>query len=122
MKKYSLKQLFSLVDGRLSTKMEDVYDMLNHICNESLYTHHLPVAMRFIKELPTQPDWWPKVEAEIATASQAVGSNEFQPLMDYIDQHNTTYEIPQLTAEQLENFWPFMMDNSLLKNLGSNHR
>lgn len=43
--KFTTKQLFSLVDGRLSTKMEDVYDMLDTASGSNLMTHHLPPGM-----------------------------------------------------------------------------
>lgn len=113
MKTFTLKQLFSLVDGRLSTDIGDVYEMLNHICNENLYTHHLPVAMKFIKQLSPIPDWYTAAESEIAAAKNIVG-DDFKNLMDYINQHNTSYEITQLSGETLKGFIPYMMDNSLL--------
>lgn len=53
-KKYTLLQLFSIVDGRLSTAgMESVYDILEHVCNmPGIMTHHLPVANRYVKLHP----------------------------------------------------------------------
>ena len=53
--KFNLKQLFSLVDGRLATEIGDIYKMLNHICNDNLYTHHLPVAHDYLKI--KNPSW-----------------------------------------------------------------
>ena len=47
----SLKKAFTILDGRLSTKMDDVYEMLNFIFSENLYTHQIPTAMRKLKEL-----------------------------------------------------------------------
>jgi hypothetical protein len=44
-KQFNLLQLFSLVDGRLSTSMNDVYTMLNHICDADLMTHNLSKAL-----------------------------------------------------------------------------
>lgn len=41
----SLKKAFTILDGRLSTKMDDVYEMLNFIFSENLYTHQIPTAM-----------------------------------------------------------------------------
>ena len=40
----SLKKAFTILDGRLSTKMDDVYEMLNFIFSENLYTHQIPVT------------------------------------------------------------------------------
>ena len=63
-KKFTLLQLFSLVDGRLSTSMEDVYDMLNHIIDDNLMTHHLPVAMNYLEE--KNPKWFQQCKKRIS--------------------------------------------------------
>ena len=116
MKKFTLLQLFSLVDGRLSTKMEDVYDMLNHITGESLMTHHLPVAMKFIQE--KNPDWFQECEKRISE----MGINKetpFEVCLAKFKNDNPTYNIPKLSPGDLEGFPNFMLNNSLLSKLGS---
>lgn len=116
MKNFSLKQLYSIVDGRLSTNMGDVYDMLNHITNSNLFTHQLPTALNFLKEV--NPIWYQDVKADIENVRQKVG-DEFTNQMDYIDENNRNYIIPQLSDYELRGFNEYMVDNSLLKKLGS---
>jgi len=110
--KFSLRKLFSIVDGRLSTKMEDVYEMLNHITGESLMTHHLPVAMKFIesKNLP----WFREVAKEIKKLKDE-SCDDFSSIMDYIkNQHNPIYEVPPLTDKEKEGLDEYMVENSLM--------
>lgn len=33
-KQFTLLQLFPVVDGRLASTMDDVYDVLNHVCDQ----------------------------------------------------------------------------------------
>ena len=43
--KVSLKKAFSILDGRLSTEIGDVYEMLNYIFDQDFMTHQLPTAL-----------------------------------------------------------------------------
>ena len=43
-------QLANITDGRFCTKMEDIYSILNYVTNSDLFTHHLPVAQRYLEE------------------------------------------------------------------------
>ena len=95
-KQFTLLQLFSIIDGRLSTNIEDVYDMLNHITSESLMTHHLPVAMDYIKK--TNPEWFNLVQNDLTEIKSNIG-NGFLPLIDFIKENNTKYNIPPLTEK-----------------------
>lgn len=120
-KQFNLLQLFSLVDGRLSTTMDDVYSMLNHICDEeSLMTHHLPVAMNYIKE--KNPKWFRVIDQRLTTIKARCQSNTFETVIGYIkDNVNDTYDIPQLKDEfDTSDFGSFMVDNSLLLKRMSN--
>lgn len=117
MKKFTILQLFSLIDGRLSTKMDDIYDMLNHITGDSLMTHHLPVANQFIKQITPIPQWLTEASLHIANAKQAVGNN-FEDLMKYLKENNVDIEVPALTEEEKAGFGDYMIKNSLLlKNI-----
>lgn len=112
-KKFTMLQLFSILDGRLSTNMDDVYEMLNHITGEDLMTHHLPVAMSYIKEV--NPEWFKTLENKLLFIKAQVQSNTFETLIGAIkDKYNEEYQIPQLTAEEMKNFGAYMVDNSLL--------
>lgn len=115
-KKFTTLQLFSLVDGRLSTSMDDVYDMLNHITGEELMTHHLPVAMKYLKE--KNPKWFQQATDRLFALKARLNSNTFETLIGAIkDKHNETYDIPQLKDEMdASDFGGYMIENSLLLN------
>ena len=111
--KFTVKQLFSIIDGRLSTEMIDVYEILNAATGEQLMTHQLPVAMKYLGEVG--PDWYVKAHEQLAEIKQKVG-DDFQVLMRYIDEmlpHNY-HEVIELTKDQREGFGKYMVDNSLL--------
>lgn len=112
-KQFNLLQLFSLVDGRLSTTMDDVYLMLNHICDdESLMTHHLPVAMDYIKE--KNPTWLSIVKNTYDTLG-CTKETDFEECVRLITANNEIINIPQLKDEfDTTDFGSFMIDNSLL--------
>lgn len=56
--KVTLKQSFSLLDGRLSSDIGDVYQMLNYAFDTSFWTHELPGAMDRLTEI--NPEWFRK--------------------------------------------------------------
>ena len=87
----SLKKAFTILDGRLSTKMDDVYEMLNFIFSENLYTHQIPTAMRKLKEL--NPDWFSDGVNVVESIKQNYNTNDFQELMEIIDKEFYAYEI-----------------------------
>ena len=124
-KKFTTLQLFSLIDGRLSTSIDNVYDMLNHICDTSLMTHHLPVAMNYIRE--KNPKWFQEQKQRLETIGRTfytpIIGNIFNikdiPFKDFIDciktKYNEDVEIPQLKDEfDTSDFGNYMVDNSLL--------
>ena len=117
--KTSLKKIFSLIDGRLSTEMNDVYVQLDWITGESLMTHSLGTANKYIKSLDL--DWWKAIEARLDEIKALIG-NDFEDLMEYIDTNypEDDIELVELTSEQKVGFGPYMMENSALKNLGKN--
>jgi len=82
-KNFTLVQLFSIVDGRLSTSMDDVYNILNHIIGDNLMTHHLPVASRFVSEV-LRPQWFVDARKDIDDAVAEIGTSEFKPLISYL--------------------------------------
>ena len=121
-KQFTLEQLFSLCDGRLSTNMDDVYAMLNHICDSDLMTHHLPVAMDYLRL--KNPTWFDEVKTRLETiGSLSLGlesklSDDFKAFIATVkSQYNDTYDIPQLKDEfDTSDFAQYMIDNSLLLN------
>jgi len=91
--KVSLEKAFSILDGRLSTKFEDVIEMLNYIFNENLYIHQLPSAMNLIQK--TNPDWFAAGVAHLEEIRSIVGTNDFESLINYIKENcsSSDYDI-----------------------------
>jgi hypothetical protein len=91
--KVSLEKAFSILDGRLSTNMEDVCQMLNYVYNTSLFTHQLPTAMRKLKE--TNPTWFANGVTLLEEIRSIVGTNDFEPLINYIKENysSSDYDI-----------------------------
>lgn len=89
--KVSLIKAFSILDGRLSTEIGDVYEMLNFIFSENIYTHQIPTAMRKLKEL--NPDWFSDGVDAIESIKQNYNTNDFQELMEIINKEFYAYEI-----------------------------
>lgn len=93
-KKFTLIQLFNVVDGRLSTTIDDVYDILNHVFNTSFLTHELPGAMDRLKA--ARPLWFTIIESEIDTLKRLHG-DDFKKLTKVIrEEMNIEFDIPQL--------------------------
>ena len=115
--KFTLKQLFSIFDGRLSTEIGDVYKMLDHITGEELMTHHLPTAFTFVKSKNLK--WFTDGVAKIDTIKKKLNTDDFESLMAYLDKNNEIIDVPELTAKEKEGFSTFMVDNSLLNKIGS---
>ena len=125
-KKFSLKQLFAIVDGRMSTNMDDIYDILDHVCDTNLMTHHLPIAKDYL--LLKNPKWVQQVKLLLEEIGKTIGSSIFTPhfvsrnvefgrFMDAINNNNPIIEVPQLKDEiDTTDFKDYMINNSLLLN------
>jgi hypothetical protein len=113
-KQFTTLQLFSIIDGRLSTTIDDVYDILNHVCNDELMTHHLPVAMDYLRY--KNPKWFVKERARIEAIKARLNSNTFETVIGAIkDKYNETVDVSQLKDEfNTEDFGEYMVTNSLL--------
>lgn len=115
-KKFTLLQLFSVLDGRLATDISDVYEVLNHVTDDDLFTHHLPIAIKYLRL--KNPKWFQDGQATIKKIAEEmkVDMSDFPSLISGIEKHSTVYDIPQLKDEfDTSDFIEFMVDNSLLK-------
>jgi len=94
---YSLKQLFSIIDGRLSTKIEDVYQILTFYTGNPIYTHELIDVIESIKN--NKPDWFINAENKIDEIKLEIG-NDFNLLMKEIDENysNTSFQIRPINS------------------------
>lgn len=88
--KVSLKKAFSILDGRLSTEIGDVYEMLNYIFDANFMTHQLPTAMRKLKEL--NPKWFSDGVKTI-DGLKANYDDDFIKIIGVIDNDFNNFEI-----------------------------
>lgn len=95
----TLKQFFSIGDGRLSTEIGDVYQMLNYIFSENFFTHQLPTAMRRLIEL--NPKWFSDAVSVIDEIKSKVGSDDFTLLIEAIDKgySNLTVKLEKVESQ-----------------------
>ena len=89
--KVSLKVAFSILDGRLSTKIEDVYEMLNYIFDQRFMTHQLPSAMQELKK--SNPEWFKKAVKLIDDIKRVNRTNDFEELMCFMDEEFFDYTV-----------------------------
>ena len=89
--KVSLKKAFSILDGRLSTEIGDVYEMLNYIFDANFFTHQLPTAMRTLQD--KNPEWFQNGVNIINDIKRTNNTDDFAQLMELIDKGFPTYQI-----------------------------
>ncbi|TDX83971.1 hypothetical protein [Epilithonimonas xixisoli] len=88
--KVTLKKAFSIIDGRLSTEIGDVYEMLNYIFDDNFMTHQLPTAMNRLKEL--NPNWFSGMVDVLNDVKKTNNTNDFGELIKIIDKSFPAYE------------------------------
>ena len=81
--KVRLKTAFSILDGRLSTDIDEVYEMLNFIFDEKFMTHQLPDAMNTLKE--KNPKWFSDALFVLDGIKEKHKTTNFNVLMALID-------------------------------------
>lgn len=111
--KVTLKKAFSILDGRLSTEMSDVYEMLNYIYDDELYTHQLPSAMKRLIKL--NPDWFQRGVDAINTIKETHGTNDFGELMEILDEHYPTREIDLGRIDEKIGFLAGLVEEETIK-------
>ena len=89
--KVSLKKAFSILDGRLSTEIGDVYEMLSYIFDTELYTHQLPTAMDVLQD--KNPEWFQNGVNIINDIKRTNNTNDFEVLMELIDKGFPAYQL-----------------------------
>lgn len=83
--KVSFEKAFSILDGRLSTEMGDVFKMLNYIFDTEFHTLELPIATRKLQQ--ANPKWFAAGVATLEEIRSIVGSNDFESLIKYIQEN-----------------------------------
>ena len=80
---FPLKQLFSIVDGRLSTSISDIQGILGVYYGRSVFTHELPELIDEVES--AKPDWYMQVKGLIDYIKWRNYTDDFVKLMDILD-------------------------------------
>ena len=90
-KYFSLKQLFSIVDGRLSASISDIRSILGVYCGRSVFTHEIPTLLDEIKS--AKPDWYMQAKVLVDYIKWSNYTDNFGKLMDILDKDFTNVYI-----------------------------
>ena len=80
---FPLKQLFSIVDGRLSTSISDIQSIFGVYFGRSVFTHELPELIGKVKL--SKPDWYIQAKGLIDYIKWRNYTDDFVKLMDILD-------------------------------------
>ena len=80
---FPLKQLFSIVDGRLSTSISDIQGILGVYYGRSVFTHELPELIDEVES--AKPDWYMQAKGLIEYVKWRKHTDDFVKLMDILD-------------------------------------
>ena len=80
---FRLKQLFSIVDGRLSTSISDIQSIFGVYCGRSVFTHELPELIDEVES--AKPDWYMQAKGIIEYVKWRKHTDDFVKLMDILD-------------------------------------
>ena len=92
--KFTLKELFSIVDGRLSTEMDVVNNILIIVTNDEVIPPTgVSIVVDNIKR--KQPKWYVEALQDLQPIKQLIGNN-FEDLMKHLDTEKKTYTVTPL--------------------------
>lgn len=80
---FPLKQLFSIVDGRLSASISDIQSIFGVYCGRSVFTLELPELIDEVKS--AKPDWYIQAKGLIDYIKWRNYTDDFVKLMDILD-------------------------------------
>ena len=80
---FPLKQLFSIVDGRLSTSVSDIQRILGVYFGRSVFTHEIPELIDEIES--AKPDWYIQAKGLVDYIKWRNYTDDFVQLMDILD-------------------------------------
>lgn len=93
-KKFTFLQMIAVVDGRVTTNVDDVQSILSHLLGRSVLTHEIPGALRYLRE--QKPLWYVIMDDTIRILN-AIHNYDFNKIIvDVKENYNPTFEIPSL--------------------------
>ena len=80
---FPLKQLFSIVDGRLSTSISDIQSIFFVYYGRIVFTHELPELIDEVESV--KPDWYMQAKWVVEYVKWRKHTDDFVKLMDILD-------------------------------------
>lgn len=116
MKKFTLLELFPIVDGRIanSHSWTHVYDILCHVTGKNLLSDELPIAKQYIATVII-PMWFEYAKADLLEMEVIDFGTSFEAFIDRVKSCDLQYEIPELTSDQKKEFEKYLIENGLIK-------
>lgn len=104
MKEFPTVDVLSTITGRLVGKIDGVYQVLNHMTGESVFTHQLPRIAR--EASPVLVAKHPALQQAIDEADQ-VSRENWQAWRDtWLDRYGPTIAVPKFGANDHEHIDP----------------
>lgn len=107
-KEFSMSDILTVYTGKLYSKIDKLYEILNFLCQENLMTHHLPVAANFVKQ---------GLISQLTPAQQdiCIGWIHTDDWEEKVKEVDTLFGKINLFPIDKTGFETFMIENSLLK-------
>jgi hypothetical protein len=103
-KEFDTADVLSTVTGRLVSKIDGVYKVLNWMTGESLFTHQLPRVSREAR--PVLVAAHPLLQQAIDEADQVTTENWQEWRQTWEDRYGPTIAVPKFGADTHENIDP----------------
>lgn len=103
-KLFSTDKVMSIVTGVLVCEMIGVYEVLNWMTGESLFTHQLPRVCR--EAVPVILAAHPHLQSAVDEAEQVNGDNYQSWVNTWIDRFGPEIAIPTMTTDQHQRIDP----------------
>jgi hypothetical protein len=103
-KEFPTADVLSTVTGILVSKISGVYEVLNWMTGESVYTHQIPRISR--EAVPVVLAMHPTLQLAIDEAAQVTPENYLEWLRVWEDRYGPAIAVPKMTADQHESIDP----------------
>lgn len=103
-KEFSTSAVLSTVTGRLMGSIGGVYEVLNWMTGESVYTHQIPRISR--EAVPVVLEMHPTLSEAISEAEQVTTDNWRDWLTTWEDRYGPVIAVPKMNTDQHERIEP----------------
>ena len=103
-KEFPTRDVLSTITGRLMGEMGGVYEVLNWMTGESVYTHQIPRISR--EAQPAILALHPDLEPTIAEAEQVTQENYLTWRTTWEERYGATITVPKMTIAEHERIDP----------------